>query len=261
MSASIFAGWRPGRRAFVDQRPARPQQQQAVEREERRRRRLMDHRDATHAALRERLERPHERHRRDGVQATRRLVQKQQRRVAAEPKATDRRRRWPPAAALALARRPTGVERQSTSPKRSASSLTFWSHSSESDAWPVLNRTASRSDSSTVRQGVSRSSCGTNEATRRIVPASNGAPFTSTEPLVGVAAPETHSKRVVLPEPLGPMTATLSAGPKWPLTSSRMRFVWSLPVFTSRVMPVNLTCTGVVAEAASTSSSFVNLYV
>ena len=59
---------------------------------------------------------------------------------------------------------------------------------------------------------------------------------------------------MVLPDPLGPITATLSAGPKWPETSSKMRFVWSLPVFTSRVMPVNLTCTGVAAEAASTSS-------
>ena len=76
----------------------------------------------------------------------------------------------------------------------------------------------------------------------------------------GAAAPETQRRSVVLPEPLGPMTATLSAGPKWPLTSSKMRFVWSLPVFTSRVMPVNLTCTGVAAGAASTSSMVIGSF-
>ena len=200
----------------------------------------MDHRDAADAAPRERLERPHERHRRDGVQAARRFVEEEQRRVAAE---LQRDGQAPPLAALMLLvfPRPAGRPAWKGSPRarRSASSLTFWSHSSESDAWPVLNRTASRSDSSTVRQGVSRSSCGTKDATRRIVPASNGAPFTSTLPLVGVAAPETHrkSRLVVLPEwnsdtshcwreSLSETRPSVTHP-----TSSRMRFVWSFAGF------------------------------
>ena len=44
----------------------------------------MNNSDAADAAPRERLERPHERHRRDGVQATGGLVEEEQRRVAAE---------------------------------------------------------------------------------------------------------------------------------------------------------------------------------